>query len=326
MHNLIHGANPENLYRYFGLTMPAEVIDFSTNTNILTWPGIGMDIQNLASHYPDPECTALRKLISRREDIPTSRILFTNGINEAIFLLAEIFPNHTAILEPSYTEYSRAFKNLHPVFSIDEALNFPQIIIVNPNNPTGKYLHLAEIISAHPQNIFIVDEAYRDFLLWEKPEKLSGFQNVILLRSLTKIFPLSGARIGYVVADENIISSLRERQPTWSVNAFAQDLAFFFVKNSFFCLETRNFYRSETPAFMDMLRWAGYAVLDSDVHFFLVQVSDDEKLIRHLLENGIAVRHTRNFAGLDGKYIRVVTRSANENEKFTDAMKNFARI
>ena len=321
MHNIIHGANPENLYRSFGLTMPTEVIDFSTNTNILAWPDIHINVECLASHYPDPQCSRLKEIISQREDISPSRILFTNGTNEAIFLLSEIFTNETAILEPAYSEYSRAFKNLHGVFSLDEALNFPQIIIVNPNNPTGKFMSLAEIIAAHPETTFIIDEAYRDFLLWKKPERLSAFTNVILLRSLTKIFHLSGARIGYIIADENVITALSERQPSWSVNSFAQELALSFLKRREFIAETRNFYRMQTPAFMNMLRASGCEVMDSDVHFFLVKVNDDEKVIKFLLENGIAVRHTRNFANLDGKYIRVATRRPNENEKFAAVMK-----
>ncbi|MBQ7154701.1 MAG: pyridoxal phosphate-dependent class II aminotransferase [Synergistaceae bacterium] len=326
MLNIIHGANPENLFRAFNIPIPPEILDFSTNTNILTWPDVSLNMQHLASHYPDPECSRLRELIAEREHVPPSRILFTNGTNEAIFLLAGLFPENTAILEPAYPEYARAFTNLHRVFSLEEALSFSQIIIVNPNNPTGKYLHLAEFIRAHPQNIFIVDEAYIDFLLRKKPERLCDFPNVIILRSLTKIFHLSGARIGYVIAGDEIISALKKRQPSWSVNAFAQELAAEFLGDEGFLRRTRDFYSRETPAFMNMLREAGCEVIDSDVHFFLVRVRDDEAVIRHLLTNGIAVRHTRNFAGLGGKYIRIAARLPDDNRKFADTVKNLVRV
>ncbi|MBQ4470333.1 MAG: hypothetical protein II917_09390, partial [Synergistaceae bacterium] len=71
--------------------MPERIIDFSTNTNILSWPEISINVKELASSYPDYECAKLVKIIAERENISPSRILFTNGINEAIFLLARLF-------------------------------------------------------------------------------------------------------------------------------------------------------------------------------------------------------------------------------------------
>lgn len=322
MHNIIHGANPENLYHAFNIPVPAKILDFSTNTNILEWPDVRIDIEHLASSYPDPDCSRLREIISIREDISPSRILFTNGINEAIFLLADILHDDTAILEPSYPEYSRAFRKLHSAFTLDEALSFTNIIIINPNNPTGKFIQdLSKTIADNPGKIFIIDEAYIDFLLWKIPERLCEFPNVILLRSLTKIFHLSGARIGYVIAGEEIIERLKERQPSWSVNAVAQELALCFLKEEGFIERTREFYRRASPEFMGMLRDTGCDVMASDVHFFLVRVNDDEEIMRRLLVRGIAVRHTRNFAGLGGGYIRVATRWPSENERLITAMK-----
>ncbi len=319
----LHGANPENLYSAFNLPMPPKILDFSTNTNILSWPDlhININIQELASRYPDPDCSKLRMLISQRENIPPSRILFTNGSNEAIFLLSSLFGEDTAILQPAYSEYSRAFKNLHSIFTLEDAPKFRHIIIVNPNNPTGKYIPLREIICSCPKTIFIIDEAYRDFLLTAKPETLCGLENVILLRSLTKIFHLSGARIGYVIASERVIAALRERLPSWSVNAIAQELALVFLNDGGFLERTRAFYREHTPKFVQAVRDSGFEAVKSDVHYFLVRVHDDLRVIEHLLKAGIVVRHTRNFAGLDGKYIRIAARTPEENNMLVNAIK-----
>ena len=323
MHNTltIHGANPENLYSAFNLTMPDKIIDFSTNTNILTWPEVNINLQELASRYPDPECSKLRNIVAEHENIPASRILFTNGSNEAIFLLSGLFGEDTAILQPAYSEYSRAFRNLHSIFTLDEAKNFMHVIIINPNNPTGKYTRLREVICSSHDTLFIVDEAYIDFLLTAKPERLCNLDNVILLRSLTKIFHLSGARIGYVIAPENVIAAMRERLPTWSVNAIAQELALIFMKDKGFAERTRAFYREHTPRLMQAVRDSGFEVVNSDVHYFLVRVDDDLRVIEHLLKAGIVVRHTRNFAGLDGKYIRVATRLQEDNRLLIEILK-----
>ena len=319
----LHGANPENLFRALNAKVPRKIIDFSTNTNILAWPKINLDLEALASRYPDPDCSQLRLLIAQREHITPSRILFTNGTNEAIFLLSQLFSQDTAILQPAYTEYSRAFRNLHDVFSLEDAGRFRQFIIVNPNNPTGKFIpNLAKTIAANPNTTFIIDEAYRDFLLRAKPERLCDFPNTIILRSLTKIFHLSGTRIGYVIAPEELITSLKARQPSWSVNAIAQELARQFLSDESFTLRTRELYRRLTPAFVQDLRNSGLDVMDSDVHFFLVRVDDDLRVIKHLLARGIAVRHTRNFTGLgtDKNYIRIATKNQSDNKIFVEAI------
>ncbi len=307
--------------------MPDKILDFSTNTNILTWPDVNINLQELASRYPDPECSRLRMLIAQHESISPSRILFTNGSNEAVFLLSSLFGEDCAILQPAYSEYSRAFRNLHSVFTLDEARKFRHIIVINPNNPTGKYTPLREVICSCPDSMFIVDEAYRDFLLTAKHERLCDLENVILIRSLTKIYHLSGARIGYVIAPERIIAAMRERLPTWSVNAIAQELALVFLNNNAFLERTRAFYREHTPRFMQAVRASGFETVHSDVHYFLVRVNygvsddDDLRVIAHLLKAGIVVRHTRNFAGLDGKYIRIATRTPEENRFLAEALK-----
>lgn len=302
--------------------MPERIIDFSTNTNIISWPKINLDIENLASSYPDYECSKLVKIISERENISPSRILFTNGINEAVYLLARLFEGeNTGILQPCYPEYFRAFRKAQGVFSIEEASRFDNFILANPNNPTGNYINnLGDIITRWHDTRFIIDEAYIDFLINDLPERLCGLDNVILLRSLTKIFHLSGVRIGYVIADETIINSLRNLQPTWSVNSVAQELALRFLNDSEFYKMTRDFYRLETPRFMRALKESGVEIMNSSVHYFLVRVRDDCALIKSLLENGLVVRHTRNFAGLDGKYIRVATRHSHENNLLLEAL------
>lgn len=323
MDNLIHGANPENLYHAFNIPVPEKILDFSTNTNILSWPDININLEELASHYPDPDCISLRKIISERESISPERILFTNGINEAIYLLSQILSGTTAILQPCYSEYKRAFRDSYDAFGLDDAKRFNNFIITNPNNPTGKYIpDLSQIIKLYPDTMFIIDEAYIDFLIHDSiHDRLCEFPNVIILRSLTKIFHLSGVRIGYVIASENIIARLKAIQPTWSVNSIAQELAKKFLEDSDFYARTRKFYRENTHKFMNALREAGFNVHDSDVHYFLIHVHDDTAVIRHLLLNGIVVRHTRNFAGLNGKYIRVATRKPEDNRILIEAMK-----
>ena len=314
----IHGANPENLYRAFNIEVPEKILDFSTNTNVISSQAFNLDIKKLVSSYPDPNCKKLREKISEHEKISIEKILFTNGINEAIFLLSNLFRNkHTGIFQPCYSEYSRAFLKAENIFELDRAGEFEVFIIVNPNNPTGIYIkNLSNLIKNFPQTIFIIDEAYIDFLIYDEPERLLNFENVILLRSLTKFFHLSGARIGYVISNEKIIEALKNFQPSWSVNAVAQELALRFLNDRNFYESSRNFYKINTPKFMKKLKDSGFEVLDSDVNFFLIKIKNDIEIIKFLLKSGIVVRHTRNFLGLSANYIRVATLKPEENNFF----------
>ena len=322
--DLIHGANPENLYKAFNLLMPEKISDFSTNANILSWPDI--DLKNLialASDYPDNECRRLKNIIAQRENIKPENILFTNGSNEAIFLLSRLLENkRTGILQPAYSEYKRAFRNSGDLNNIGQSGNFEAVIFSNPCNPTGEYIkNIYGLAEKFINTFFIIDEAYIDFVLTTERTPLQIHDNLIIIRSLTKIFKLAGTRIGYIIANEKIINSLKNFTPYWNVNSIAQALAEKFLLHESFYNSTRAFYKIYTPKFMDMIKNSGYKIIKSDVHYFLIEVDDDLKIIHALLKFGLVVRHTRNFKTLDGKYIRVATRTPNENKLLAEILK-----
>ncbi len=327
LQNSIHGANPEKLFQAFKLNMPEKIINFATNTNIIkpeNFPEI--DLQKLSSSYPDPDCNELREIFFRCKDIPPENILFTNGVNEAIFLLARILGNNTAILQPNYPEYRHAFPNALDIYSIYESGAYSNVIISNPNNPTGKFrASLYDFVRRKFPNVtFIIDESYIDFL----PEipQVRRAKNVILLRSFTKIFPLSGVRIGYVIANPEIIAAMKKFQPYWSVNAVAQELAKKFLLDEDFLRRTKYFYAKTVPEFRKSLQELGLKISNSDTHFFLLILPnnyDDLEIMQRLLKLGLIVRHTRNFEGLyaDEKYFRIATRFPDENILLCDALR-----
>lgn len=325
-----HGANPEKLYEALGIAVPrCGIIDFSTNTSVLAWPATDIPAASeLASAYPDDECRELRGIIAEREDISPDCVLFTNGSNEALYLAASLLTGkRAAVLQPSYGEYARALRaygaDVRNVFSHDELCGFDAAVICNPRNPTGAYIRgLGDLAAANPGTLFIIDEAYIDFLLDGEPERIdaAGAENIIILRSLTKIFHLSGARIGYVIANADIIRRLKARQPTWSVNAFAQALAKRFLADEDLPGRTREFYRAETPRFIAAIEAAGFTVRPTSTHFFLMETDDDEGTLLRLMRSGITARHTRNFPGLDGSCLRVATRTPQDNERFVRAI------
>ncbi|MCC8185392.1 aminotransferase class I/II-fold pyridoxal phosphate-dependent enzyme [Cloacibacillus porcorum] len=331
----LHGANPEKLYELFGLPMPERLYDFSTNTNAVAQRGgFAPDLRAALEDYPDDECLALRALLAEVTEAAPENILVTSGSNESIYLIASYeAARENRILQPVYGEYLRALKNFGaaPLNIFDlRAAKLPAegaVWLCNPCNPTGGFIpdgELDEIAARHPRTLFIVDEAYRDFI-WTD-EALAPYRprpNVVRLRSLTKTYNLCGARIGYILADAEMTERLRRRQPSWSVSGLAQQAALFFLADATLLRRTKDYYAAEMPRLISAVNVAGFPTLPSCVNYFLAAVDDDEKFIRFLLERGIVVRHTRNFPGLDGRYVRIAARTRPENDILLAAMEDY---
>ena len=217
-----HGANPEKLYAAVGIPMPAKVFDFSTNTNVLSWDGeLGIDLRRCLAAYPDDEAMELRCLIAERERCAPENVLIVNGSNEGIYLVASFLSGkNAAVLQPVYGEYLRALSaygaQTRNIFSPNELASDTQaLFLCNPCNPTGAYIESSELESLfarHPRMLFVVDEAYVDFLTGRyRRVDFLRLENVALLRSLTKVFHLCGARIGYVLSSAERIAQLKKR-------------------------------------------------------------------------------------------------------------------
>ncbi|MDR3354312.1 MAG: pyridoxal phosphate-dependent class II aminotransferase [Synergistaceae bacterium] len=326
-----HGANPDKLYRFFGIEMPERILDFSVNANVLEWDGSwDFPIKDRLSNYPDDECLRVRELIASSEGCSIDNVLVTNGSNEGIYLIASHFSGRRAsFMDPLYSEYRRA-AHAYGVIEVQSDNRPDLFFICNPCNPTGDYIDgrdMKRIVSSHRETLFAVDEAYIDFLRRDekKPLRPAEHPNLIILRSLTKIYHLSGARIGYLLASEEWVRRLRARQPSWSVNSLAQAAAVRFLEDGDFVPRTRSFYAAETPRFMSSLAAAGFEMAPSKTNFFIIRVRDDAETIAALLRRGIIVRHTRNFKGLDGKWIRVATRTPEDNDCFVESITEESR-
>ena len=329
-----HGANPEKLYAQFGIKMPDNVLDFSTNTNVLmSKTEFEPDFEKLISGYPDDESTELKEKISEKMVVDAQNILVTNGSNEAIYILASMY-DKIAILQPTYSEYGRAClayeKQACDIFSPDEIKEGTGLLIIcNPNNPTGKYYNAQDMgkivrkCAAQGTDVAI-DEAYIDFLLQVHGIiDISKHENVYILRSMTKIYRMAGIRLGYIMAESGKIKALKMRQPTWSVNAVAQAYGLHCLNEEGFLNRTLDYYITETARLKAAVSSLGFEILPSDTHYFLMKTADDERLIRYMLTEGIVLRHTRDFAGLDGRYVRICTRKTQENNRLIEALKKY---
>ncbi len=352
-----HGANPELLATALGLNLRSDIIDFSVNTNPFGPPKTIRDVAidrllALASAYPEQDASKLAERLAEINDVKKEEIIVGNGAAELIFLLANVFQKKKVrIVEPAFSEYRDAclahrcevdrFVLTEP-WQIEENMiaslvqNIDLLFLCRPNNPTGvRYANetiVALIKEANRRGVYVViDEAFYDFCKDADPlhTLLRTYPNVIILRSLTKMYAIAGLRLGYAIATEAIIRRLKELQPPWSVNGIAQELGRMLLDEGDFVKKTAAFIEAERTWLKAQLEQLHFDVSPSTVNFFVLsekEKGDLKELLRFLLKHGIVARHTYNFRGLDGNYLRFAVKDRKSNEKLLEVLKKWRRL
>ncbi|MGG1574754.1 threonine-phosphate decarboxylase CobD [Fictibacillus sp. NRS-1165] len=351
-----HGANPQLLAKSLKTSLVENSIDFSVNVN--PYPALSKMKEKWTSlyeeilDYPHPSAGPFVQRAAEIEGVRADQVLAGNGAAELIFLIAQAYRGTDVLITaPAFSEYEEACAANDCTVDIyvtsegegwqanldelSEKLNGKQLcFLCNPNNPTGVAwdLDTLESIAAlcdHHHVTLVVDEAFVHFL--EQPVstvRLMGkYSNLIVLRSMTKMFHLPGLRLGYAVSSKGQIDRLKKHQPPWSVNGPAQKLGLFCLEQEDFAAEAAMKTTDERKRMLPILHKIGFETSPSAVNFYLLRERGEGKdplaLIKYLLSRGIIVRHTFNFRGLDGRYIRIAVRTPQENDRLLAALEGW---
>ena len=293
-------------------------------------------------NYPEPQATALEGLIADRLGIPADMVMVTNGANEAIYLIAQLYSGWASIIpQPTYTEYAdacRMFGHLISYERTDELEVLPQDRIYwlcNPDNPTGNVLLkplIAQIIRKNPRYLHVLDQSYADYTLQPtiKPREMTDCYNLMIIHSLSKKYCIPGLRLGYVTASPIIINRLREIRQPWTVNTLAIEAGMYLVKNDPQVLPDMNDYLAEAQRLRtELLAIEGLMVMDTSTHYMLVNIdwATSLELKNWLVEqHGILIRDASNFYGLDDHCFRVAAQTPEENDALIRAIKAFKEV
>ena len=345
-----HGGNIRKLVQAAGRS-PDDLLDFSANINPLgppEWlrPLISSRLASLV-HYPDPDCSLLKASIACHYGVAEQEVLVGNGSTEIIHSLPRAFPADRAVIPvPSYSDYSMAAELAgRPVekiylkeeddFQLDLSLldsticGESLVFIGQPNNPTGLLADpsgLRSLASKHPSAIFLIDEAFLDFvedsdsLIFDRPS------NVIVLRSFTKFYAIPGLRLGFAIGEPDLVRKIRKMMPPWSVNGLAQAVGEKALQDHAYAMRTREFVRQEREFLLQELRSiGGLTVFSGEANFLLARIDrkdvDAPTLSSRMLSSGIAIRLCDNFDGLDRRFFRVAVRSEDENRQLLSCLK-----
>ena len=191
--------------------------------------------------------------------------------------------------------------------------------LCNPNNPTGRLLKkndVFEIAEAAKKLkcLLIVDEAFIDFHPEESMIKdTHDNPYLIVLRSMTKFYALTGLRVGYGVFPSYLINKLKEFKEPWTVNTLAQKAAMAAIGDNEYIGKTLRLIKSEKDFLENGFRRIGVEFFPSDANFYLLKFNNANEIILSLLKKGILVRDCSNFKGLNGSYIRIAVKSREDN-------------
>jgi threonine-phosphate decarboxylase len=333
-------------------------VDFSSNVNplgisTLALEAIQRDAFSLSSIYPDTECKALRKSLSDYLDnkLDVEWIYVGNGATELIHRFAQTFVRNKVLIPfPTFCEYEIASERtgasivfiplrnltLDTDTIIENAKNSDAIFLCNPNNPTGLMCNtnvIQKIVeSVDSSTKILVDESYIELSDYSPDmhtmiNKIKEFENLIVLRSMTKSFGLAGLRIGYIICNPKLIKCLSSNQISWNVNGFAQAAGLASLKDLNHLKQSRILIQKERSFMQEMIKKKTNMFIPrvSDVNYFLIYLENKSSIeIRDLIlaRKGVLVRDCSTFMGMGVKYIRVAVKTHRENLYLIDALES----
>lgn len=264
--------------------------------------------------YSDPECTALTEAAARLYGVSASEILMTNGsdeiLNFAFMAFCDaahpiVFPDITYGFYPVFAALSDIPYEVIPLmpdFSVrisDYIGVGKNIVIANPNAPTGLALSVAEIekiVASNPDHVVMIDEAYVDFGAESVVPLIHKYDNLLVTQTFSKSRSMAGARLGFGIGCADLISDLRTiKYSTNPYNVNRMTMAAgtaalldndYYMDNCRKIMETREDTKRELEAL-------GFAVTDSKANFLFASSDkiEGEALYRELKRRGILIRH-----------------------------------
>ncbi|MHB1336071.1 MAG: pyridoxal phosphate-dependent aminotransferase [Candidatus Humimicrobiaceae bacterium] len=353
-----HGGNIWNNFEN-QLIADGNLTDFSTNTNPLGFPEeinkIIFDNIPYIKYYPDPDCIYLRHSISEHLNINYKNIITGNGSSELFYnAINAIKPSKILLLAPSFSEYEKASKSSNASVSyiyyerkdnefyigikkiLKKLPGTDVLIIGNPNNPTGSIIEHEDLIflvkKSQENNCFVfIDEAFIDFMEDRKNisliKNIVENNNIIIFRSLTKIFSIPGLRLGYAVANRNLIEKIRAHQSDWPVNIIAQSVGAELVKNEDFIKKTIKVVEEERHFLYSCIsEIKSLKPYKSHANFLIIEILKtglNSKILKSKLfsKNNILIRDCSNFRNLGNAFFRIAVKTRSENEKLISALR-----
>ena len=328
-----------------------KIVDFSSSVNPLGPSQKAIEaVRNSLGQipvYPDSTSALLREAIAASfEGITSNNVVIGNGSTELIYLFADTFLEKgevTLIPAPTFGEYENAVRRTGgEPRHIKLPLNFciePNVFtrnmqdakiafLCNPNNPTSILTPddtLIKIIEeALEEDVLVfLDEDFLEFVDEERQvslvSRINDYPNLFVLRSFTKIFGLTGLRVGYGIASEETIKLLSNAKMPWNVNCLAQVAALAALTDTEHLKKSCELVRVERLFLnLELMRLTSFKPYPADANFIFINIEESgftaAQIKEKMLKQGILIRDCSSFRGLNEYHIRIAVKTRQENE------------
>ena len=332
-----------------------NIIKLSANESAL---GVSPSVRKILSNkninfskYPDSKSKDLRKEISKIYNCNFDKIICGSGSDEIIQMICQLYLNpsdEVIVSEYSFLMYRIYAKIAKAKVIFSKEKNFKVsvveiikkvskktkiVFLANPNNPTGTYLNKTELLELrkklNKKILLVLDDAYFEYMQ-NKDYKSSldifrNKNNVIILRTFSKIYGLAALRVGWGHGPKKIIDAMNMIKPPFNVNQTAQIAARNALKDKNFIkrsIEHNIIWANKVKTFLNNLNIITNKI---SANFFLLNFDKSKfsaiYVLKKLELKGIILRSTEEGYNMKNK-LRLTIGSAKENEKFINEMKN----
>jgi threonine-phosphate decarboxylase len=306
-------------------------------------------------YYPDPNPLEFKAKIAKYvgHGVEEENIVLGSGSIELIYNITEILPDkfNALIPVPSFSEYEKAalrvggeviFVQLPEDFALEterikKAVTDDTKImcICNPHSPSGTLYSKKPILELvrfcnKKGVVFSIDENYIEFADKSEETTIAGlvkdYENLFVIRSVTKFYGMAGIRLGYGIATKDLVAKLENVKLPWSINSLAAYATLAAFSDVEFVQNTKATIAKERAQLAKSLEEIeGLHVFPSVTNFLLVKIQNRKitstKLKEQLAKERILIRDCCTFMGLDDSYFRVTIRSAKDNQKLIETIK-----
>ena len=299
---------------------PQDMVYTKLNTNESPFPpspSVADAVRDEADRlmlYSDPESARLTAKLAEHYGVTPSQVIMTNGsdevLNFAFMAFSDeehpiAFPEITYGFYPVFAELNRIPYERIPLLE-DFRINYrdyigigKNIVIANPNAPTGIALPLdeiEEIIRSNPNNVVVIDEAYVDFGGESAVSLVDKYDNLLVTGTFSKSRSLAGARLGFGIGSPDIIrdlNTIKYSTNPYNVNRMTAVAGYQALVDSKYYEENCKIIINNREYTKHALRERGFRVLDSKANFLFAESPDisGEELYLALKSRGVLIRH-----------------------------------
>ena len=293
--------------------------------------------------YPDRDATQLRERIGALHGVGDNEVFCANGSNEVLQCLLLAFGGHerrALVFEPTYTLHAHITqltstglvtggRDAGLLVDPDEALALmarhrPEIVFLcSPNNPTGRVEApevVAAIVDAAP-GLVVVDEAYGQFARWSALSLRPRAAGLVVVRTFSKTWALAGARLGYLVADADVVAGCRAAALPYHLSVQTQLAGLLALDHAEEMAERVRRVASAREHLASALAELPVDTWPSDANFVLFRPRhpDPAAVWTSLVDEGVLIRDFSSRPGLEG-CLRVTVGTPEENARFLRAL------